>query len=92
MITAGGRSSSSSSLVLARDGDFLGEHTRMFRLPCRDLLDTVLCEVVALQLLTAHGAHSMGRDPNRWLGGRRTDQVQSMSQQTIRGSRIVTRP
>ena len=30
----------------------------------------------------------MGRDPNTWLGGKRTDQVQSMSKKAIRGSRI----
>lgn len=52
-----------------------------------DLLETMLCEVIALQLLTAHGVSAMGRDPNRWLGGRRTDAVQAMSQETIRGSR-----
>ncbi len=76
------------SLVLARGGAFAGERTRLLELPVRGLLDTILGQVVALQLLVAHGASAMGRDPDRWLGGRRSEQIQAMSQQTIRGSRL----
>ena len=63
----------SKSLVLAEDGEFPGKDTQLLRLPCQDLLDSVICEVIALQLLAAWGVAAMGRDPNRWLGGRRND-------------------
>jgi glucosamine 6-phosphate synthetase-like amidotransferase/phosphosugar isomerase protein len=76
------------SLVLARGGAFPGERTRWLELPGEDPLDTIIGQVIALQLLVARGVSAMGRDPTRWLGGRRTDQVQAMSQQTIRGSRL----
>jgi len=76
------------SLVLARSYDFRSEHARVFPLPCEDLLDAVICQLVALQLLVATGVAAMGRDPNRWLGGWRTEQVQSMNNQTVRGSRL----
>jgi fructoselysine-6-P-deglycase FrlB-like protein len=76
------------SLVLARSGEFRGDHTRVFQLPCGDLLDAALCQLIALQLLVATGVAAMGRDPNRWLGGRRTERVQSMNRQTVRGSRL----
>lgn len=77
------------TLVLAKSGDFPGEQTRQLVLPCTDLIDAVLSEVVALQLLAARGVAAMGRDPHRWLGGRRAELIQSMSQQTIRGSRSI---
>jgi glucosamine--fructose-6-phosphate aminotransferase (isomerizing) len=76
------------SLVLALDGTFPGAHTQRLQLPARDLLDAVFCQIVALQLLVAHGVAAMGRDPDRWLGGRRTDRIQDMSQHTIRGSQL----
>ncbi len=76
------------SLVLARGGGFPGERTRWLELPSDGLLDAILGELIALQLLVARGVSAMGRDPTRWLGGRRTEQVQTMSQQTIRGSRL----
>jgi hypothetical protein len=75
------------SLVLARGGGFPGERTLLLELPSEGLLDAILSQVIALQLLVARGVSAMGRDPTRWLGGRRTEQVQTMSQQTIRGSR-----
>jgi fructoselysine-6-P-deglycase FrlB-like protein len=75
------------SLVLARGGEFPGERTRLLELPAEDSLDAIIGEVLALQLLTAWGVSAMGRDPTRWLGGRRTDEIQTMSQRTIRGSR-----
>ena len=76
------------SLVLARGGEFPGERTRRLELPSENLLDAILGQVIALQWLVARGVSAMGRDPTRWLGGRRTDQIQTMSQQTIRGSRL----
>jgi fructoselysine-6-P-deglycase FrlB-like protein len=76
------------SLVLARGGAFPGEHTLLLDIPSEGLLDAILSQVVALQLLVAWGVSAMGRDPDRWLGGRRTEQIQTMSQQTIRGSRL----
>jgi len=76
------------SLVLARGGEFPGERTRRLELPSEGLLDAIIAQVVALQLLVARGVSAMGRDPNRWLGGRRTEQIQTMSQRTIRGSRL----
>jgi fructoselysine-6-P-deglycase FrlB-like protein len=76
------------SLVLARGGVFAGERTLLLELPVRGLLDAILGQVVALQLLVAHGVAAMGRDSDCWLGGRRTDRIQTMSQQTIRGSRL----
>jgi fructoselysine-6-P-deglycase FrlB-like protein len=77
----------SRSLVLARGGEFPGERTRLLELPAEDLLDTIIGEVIALQLLAAWGVSAMRRDPSRWLGGRRTELIQTMSQRTIRGSR-----
>jgi fructoselysine-6-P-deglycase FrlB-like protein len=77
------------SLVLARGDDaFPGERTRWLQLTGEGLLDAILAELIGLQLLVARGVSAMGRDPNRWLGGRRTEQVQAMSQRTIRGSRL----
>jgi fructoselysine-6-P-deglycase FrlB-like protein len=76
------------SLVLARSGEFPGERTQLLELPSQDLLDAVISQVIALQLLVAWGVSTMGRDPTRWLGGRRGDQIQTMSQRTIRGSRL----
>jgi len=76
------------SLILAKKGDFPVEHPHLLELPCDDLLDVVLCQLVALQLLVATGVAAMGRDPNRWLGGHRTEQVQLMNKQTVRGSRL----
>jgi fructoselysine-6-P-deglycase FrlB-like protein len=76
------------SLVLARGGDFPGERTQLLELPGEDLLDAIIGQVIALQLLVAWGVSAMGRDPTRWLGGRRTEQIQTMSQETIRGSRL----
>jgi glucosamine--fructose-6-phosphate aminotransferase (isomerizing) len=76
------------SLVLAAEGSFAGSSTRHWSLPHAPLLDAVWCEILALQLLTAHGVRAMGRDPSRWLGGRRADTIQAMSAQTIRGSRL----
>jgi glucosamine--fructose-6-phosphate aminotransferase (isomerizing) len=75
------------SLVLARGGEFPGERTRLLALPSENLLDAIFAEVIALQLLVAWGVSAMGRDPTRWLGGRRTEEIQTLSQQTIRGSR-----
>ena len=76
------------SLVLARGGEFPGERTLLLELPSENLLDAILSQVIALQLLVAWGVSAMGRDPTRWLGGRRSEQIQTMSQQTIRGSRL----
>jgi glucosamine--fructose-6-phosphate aminotransferase (isomerizing) len=76
------------SLVLGRGGEFPGERTQLLELPSGDLLDSIISQVIALQLLVAWGVSAMGRDPDRWLGGRRTEQVQAMSQRTIRGSRL----
>lgn len=76
------------SLVLAPSGEYPGKETRVLDLPHGDLLDSVLSLVIAQQLLAAHGVAAMGRDPHRWLGGHRTEQVQAMSNQAIRGSRI----
>lgn len=75
-------------LVLGSRGRFPGERTRLLELPGDDLLESIISEVIALQLLVAWGVSAMGRDPDCWLGGRRTDQIQSMSQRTIRGSRL----
>lgn len=76
------------SLVLARGGEFPGEHTLLLELPSDGLLGAILSQVIALQLLVARGVSAMGRDPTRWLGGRRTERIQTMSQRTIRGSRL----
>jgi glucosamine--fructose-6-phosphate aminotransferase (isomerizing) len=80
------------SLVLAGGGSFPGDGTRLLRLPERDLLESVMAEGIALQLLAVHGASALGRDTDQWLGGRRTDLVQEMSQETIRGSEIWRPP
>lgn len=76
------------SLVLAASGEAPGPHTQLLTIPGGSLIEAVLAEIVALQLLAARGVGIMGRDPGRWLGGRRTDLVQSMSHETIRGSRL----
>jgi fructoselysine-6-P-deglycase FrlB-like protein len=76
------------SLVLTRGGEFSGERTLCLELSGEDLLDAIIGQVVALQLLAARGVSAMGRDPARWLGGRRTERIQTMSQRTIRGSRL----
>ena len=76
------------SLVLARGGEFPGERTRLLELPSQDLWDAIISQVIALQLLVAWGVSAMGRDPTRWLGGRRSEEIQTMSQQTIRGSQL----
>jgi fructoselysine-6-P-deglycase FrlB-like protein len=76
------------SLVLARGGGFPGEGTLRLQLSSDGLLDAILSQVIALQLLVARGVSAMGRDPTLWLGGRRTERIQTMSQQTIRGSRL----
>jgi len=76
------------SLVVARGGEFPGERTRWIELSSQGLLDAIIGQVIALQLLVARGVSAMGRDPDRWLGGRRTHRIQAMSQRTIRGSRL----
>ncbi|MBI4881317.1 MAG: SIS domain-containing protein [Planctomycetes bacterium] len=78
------------SLVLAARGLFHGQDDPVLWLPGGDLLDAVLAEIIALQLLAAGGVAAMGRDPRCWLGGLRTDQVQAMSSRAIRCSRIWT--
>lgn len=80
------------SLVLGAEDLLPGKFTQGLAVPCGGLLDAVLGEVVALQLLTAWGVAAMGRDPDRWLGGRRAEQVQEMSQHTIRGSQLWQPP
>jgi glucosamine 6-phosphate synthetase-like amidotransferase/phosphosugar isomerase protein len=82
-----------ASLVLGPDGSYPGERTRVLELPATEsLVSGVLAECVALQYLAVHGAPVLGRHPDRWLGGHRTELIQSMSHETIRGSRIwVTR-
>ena len=76
------------SLVLAKTGPFDGQQTDWLALPEGDLLQTVLALLIAEQLLAAHGVSAFGRDPNCWQGGRRTDLIQELSNQTIRSSRI----
>jgi fructoselysine-6-P-deglycase FrlB-like protein len=78
-----------ASLVLGPDGSFPGDRTRICALPAPDsLLASMVAECVALQYLAVFSAQFLDRDPDRWLGGRRTGLVQGMSQKTIRGSRI----
>ena len=57
-------------------------------LPESDVLDVVLAQCLSLQCLAAYGVGALGRDPDRWLGGRRTDLVQSVSARTIRDSKL----
>jgi len=57
-------------------------------LPAGELLDGLLAECLSLQCLAAHGVSALGRDPDQWLGGRRTELVQSVSARTIRDSKL----
>ena len=78
-----------TTLVLADRGEFSGERTHTWHLGPGSLLDSVLTEGIALQFLACHGAQLLGRDPDRWLGGVRTDLLDSISQITIRGSAVL---
>lgn len=88
-LTGGWEDVGAASLVMGPDGSFPGGRTQTLGLPATDgLLPSMLAECVALQYLAVFGAPFLDRDPDRWLGGRRTELVQDMSQKTIRGSRI----
>ena len=76
------------SLVLSQHGPFEGRFTEWLALPEGDLPQTVLALLIAEQLLAAHGVAALGRDPNCWLGGRRPNLIQELSNRTIRGSRV----
>ncbi len=79
------------SLVFVRPGagPFGGDHTRIVELAGRDdPIEVAAGAIVALQLLAAHGVATLGADPDRWLGGRRPDLLLSISNRTIRGSRL----
>ena len=47
-------------------------------------------QAAALQLIAYRGAVALGRDPNAWLGGVRTDLLIETSRRTVRGSRILS--
>jgi fructoselysine-6-P-deglycase FrlB-like protein len=66
--------------------------TTHMSLPMGDLLEGVLAECLSLQCLAAHGVSALGRDPDQWLGGRRTELVQSVSARTIRDSKLWSGP
>lgn len=51
-------------------------------------VDRAFAIAAVLQLSCAHGVAALGRDPVRWLGGRRANLVQNVVARTIRGSRL----
>ena len=87
-LTPGFEELGARSLVVAKQGNFPGRETHHITLPDGDLLQDLLALLIAGQFLAAHGAEIFGRDPDRWLGGYRTDQVQAVSNQAVRASEI----
>ena len=73
------------SIVIGAPGDYPGTRTTL--LPIENDAAHVAPFVfsLALQLLAYRGAVALGRDPNRWLGGVRTDLINRVSRRTIRG-------
>ena len=47
--------------------------------------------MAAVQLFAFHLARALGRDVNRWVGGVRTELMESLGLDLVRGSRILPR-
>ena len=76
------------SLVVGPDGAYPGRRTA--RVPVEREAPHVapFVQAAALQLIAYRGAVALGRDPDAWLGGVRTDLLIETSRRTVRGSRI----
>lgn len=75
------------SIVLGIPGNYPGRRTALVPIENDGKHVTPFVFALALQLLAYHGAVALGRDPDQWLGGVRTNLVNRASQRTIRGSR-----
>ncbi len=77
------------SLVIGGGKSWPGERTARVELPAGEDPHALAFELaLAMQLLAYRGAAALGRDPDAWLGGVRTELVQGVSSEVIRGSRI----
>lgn len=80
------------SLVIGRSAGYPGRRTGVVPLPRVSPWTDVFLDTLALQVLAYRGAVALGRDPDAWLGGVRTELLNETSRQTIRGSGIDHQP
>ena len=80
------------SVVIGRQADYPGDLTGVVPLPRMSPWADAFLDAVALQVLAYRGAAALGRDPDAWLGGLRTDLLNETSRQTIRGDGVGSQP
>jgi glucosamine--fructose-6-phosphate aminotransferase (isomerizing) len=76
------------SLLVGPAGDHGGRRTAQVPVEREAPHVAPFVQAVALQLIAHRGAVALGRDPDAWLGGVRTDLLIETSRRTVRGSRI----
>ncbi len=76
------------SLVVAPRASWPGARTIAWEIEPQPIHVAPFALAVALQAIAYRGAAALGRDPDAWLGGVRTEQMLATSQKTVRGSRV----
>ena len=74
--------------IVVGDGEYPGKCTGIVPVSPVNPWTDAFTDALALQLLAYRGAVALGRDPNAWLGGVRTDLLNETSTRSIRGSRV----
>lgn len=75
------------SLVVGPPARYPGRRTALVPLAREEAHVAPFLQALALQILAYRGAVALGRDPDLWVGGVRTDLILDISRAAIRGSK-----